>query len=144
MKGRVKARDGEIGPSVSCTVDGAVITPLVNNQLLQCEWSGEYGTDGARPHIFRIEVTIPQESNTDSQAEASFAVDTLQYLPAPHNGPLSDSKAIVIYNYDDPHIHLSPNNWKRVDLPVEAVMATELGPSATVLFTGKQISSLPK
>ncbi|KAH6907442.1 hypothetical protein BKA70DRAFT_1223271 [Coprinopsis sp. MPI-PUGE-AT-0042] len=142
LSGIAKWGSGGQAPTATCTVDSTDLDSPTPSKYFKCSWSGEESTDGGKPHVFRIEVSIPEGSGNDSAA-TSISIDTLQCLPSPDSGDLKDRdrKALVIYNFDVPISTIRLGIGKRLDPPGEGVVVTEVGASATVLFTGSTHAS---
>lgn len=139
--GRAKTGEGSQGLTVSCTVDGTPTTSdgRATGEFFACAWKGEAARapDGT-PHSLLLNM------GSGIPAGSSFSIDSLWYLPSPDSGPLYDELALVEYDHNDPQIEYTSGNWE----PLEhdggnAMIATQAGSSATVLFTGKQATLQP-
>jgi hypothetical protein len=130
--GTAVAGGGQTKPTFSCTVDGAPAKsdPRATGEAFACAWQGE---DGGGTHTFLLNATIPQGSGS---ASPSLSIDSLWFQPA-SDSSLSDDKALVMYDHNDPHIDFS-GEWEPLSDPDgSAVAATQAGSFMSVVFTGK-------
>ncbi|KAH6912150.1 hypothetical protein BKA70DRAFT_827313 [Coprinopsis sp. MPI-PUGE-AT-0042] len=130
---------GEQRPTVSCTVDGNPTTSddRATGESFACAWKGDETRDrNGNPHTFLLNVSIPEGSPS-----SSFSIDSVWYLPAPDSGDLFDQGALVEYDHNDPHIYYTSGNWEPLaDDGGNAVVATQIGSSATVSFIGTKVT----
>ncbi|KAH6907461.1 hypothetical protein BKA70DRAFT_1189443 [Coprinopsis sp. MPI-PUGE-AT-0042] len=139
--GKARSGSGDASPTFSCTVDSTPITPddkteeSSTNENFGCRWQGSERTNDGRPHTFQLVVSIPEESTTQPP---SFSIDSVWYLPSPDSGPVDDPQGLVEYKPNDPHIDCS-GNWEPFKDGGNSSYATEVGSSATILFTGTKV-----
>jgi hypothetical protein len=123
--------------AITCTVDGEPTPPdnRSTGDFFACAWEGAEPRDtNGNPHSFLLNVSgIPEGG--------AFSIDSLWYLPSPTSGQLYDELGLVEYDHNDPEITYMSGDWQPLsDDRGDAMVATQAGSSATVLFTGKQQS----
>ncbi|KAH6907438.1 hypothetical protein BKA70DRAFT_356334 [Coprinopsis sp. MPI-PUGE-AT-0042] len=89
-------RGGSGSVAVSCSVDGTPVEGLdppdgSDWYKFACAWKGDEKTADGSPHIFFLNATVPELSNT------AFSIDSVRYLPAYDSDPVLDEESVVEY-----------------------------------------------
>ena len=130
--GTIKA-GGDSRPIVRCSVDGvpSTLDSRTTDESFVCAWKGDAGSNS---HSFLLNVTIPQGPRS---SPPSISIDSLWLHPS-WDSTLSDGRALIVYDQDDPHVDLPSGVWQPLaDNQGAAIVATQAGSSVFVSFTGR-------
>ncbi|KAH6907441.1 hypothetical protein BKA70DRAFT_1223270 [Coprinopsis sp. MPI-PUGE-AT-0042] len=143
LVGKARGRSSNaISANIKCTID-FVPTSFDDpgtGENFACVWKGKKSTGfSGNFHVFSLTLPVAIPGVLQDPLE-SVSVDSVWYLPTPDSTPPTDLQAMVEYDHTDPHIVYTPENWEPLeDDGGNALVATQAGSSATVLFTGTKV-----